>query len=152
MATSSAVMVRLPFSILLIVADDHWSNLAAASRLSSVCVSRIDLSCAPRARSLACGGFRRSAIAIFPFHIGKPRRAFRTPPSLEQGREGGKMINDELTVTSWVRMDSGCPVRATVIGSAETEFSVGAPPSDFEFVMEADALREFLKVGTQALS
>lgn len=60
-------------------------------------------------------------------------------------------MNDELTVTSWVRIDSGCPVRYDVIGSAETEFFCGTPPGDFEFVMEADALREFLKVGTKAL-
>lgn len=60
-------------------------------------------------------------------------------------------MNGELTVTSWVRVDAGCPVRYDVIGSAETEFICGTPPGDFEFVMEADALREFLKAGNEAL-
>jgi|GraSoiStandDraft_50_1057286.scaffolds.fasta_scaffold1567799_1 hypothetical protein len=57
----------------------------------------------------------------------------------------------DVTVTSWVRVDTGCPIRAEVIGSAETEFTCGRRPGEFEFIMEADALREFLKVGTTAL-
>lgn len=60
-------------------------------------------------------------------------------------------MSEDVIVTSWVRVDTGCPIRAEVIGSAETEFTCGRAPGDFEFIMEADALREFLKVGTKAL-
>lgn len=58
----------------------------------------------------------------------------------------------DLTVSSWVRVDTGCPVRYDVLGSAEAQFVVGRAPVEFEFVMEADALREFLKIGTEALN
>lgn len=55
-------------------------------------------------------------------------------------------------VSAYVRIDDGCPIHYHVVGSAETEFTCGGQMDGFEFVMTAEALREFLRLGTMALA
>nr|WP_235926647.1 hypothetical protein [Actinokineospora pegani] len=57
MATSSLVMCRFPFSVLLKVAADHPIRFAACSRLNDVCCNRTAFNCAPMVLSRACGFF-----------------------------------------------------------------------------------------------
>ncbi len=57
-----------------------------------------------------------------------------------------------LTISSWVTIHEGCPMSCDVIGSAETYFLCGSSSDGFEFHFEAEALREFLKLGSKALA
>jgi hypothetical protein len=60
------------------------------------------------------------------------------------------MINP-LSVTSSVVIGDGCPMRCYVNCSAETEFHCGGPSGGVELTFQADALREFLRLGMAAL-
>jgi hypothetical protein len=60
-------------------------------------------------------------------------------------------MTDLLDVSSCVIVREGCPISHTVIGSAETEFLCGNHSDGFAFTFEAEALREFLRLGTEAL-
>jgi hypothetical protein len=57
----------------------------------------------------------------------------------------------KLAVNSWVAIREGCPMSYYVKGSAETDFRCGGERDGFEFAFEAEALREFLRIGTEAL-
>ncbi len=58
---------------------------------------------------------------------------------------------EKLAVNSWVAIREGCPMSYYVKGSAETDFRCGGERDGFEFAFEAEALREFLRLGTEAL-
>lgn len=58
-----------------------------------------------------------------------------------------------LDVKSWVHAADGCPIRHNA-GRAPGEsvtFTFGTGPDEFEFGFDTESLREFLKVGTEAL-
>jgi hypothetical protein len=57
----------------------------------------------------------------------------------------------DLTVSSWVGIRKGCPMRYRVNGSDGVEFAFGGVRDCFEFVFEAETLRQFLNLGGQAL-
>jgi hypothetical protein len=65
-ATSSVVMVRLPFSIRECVAGDHCASAAAASSESFVRSLRIAFSRAPITRSRARGTFLSPPMGPLP--------------------------------------------------------------------------------------
>jgi len=57
----------------------------------------------------------------------------------------------ELKVSSYVIVRDRCPMRFRVTGGDDVEFSFGGTRDPFEFVFDAEALRGFLRVGTDAL-
>ncbi|MGB3438072.1 MAG: hypothetical protein WBA97_04890 [Actinophytocola sp.] len=56
-----------------------------------------------------------------------------------------------LRVCSYVTIRDHCPMRFHVVDSDIVEFSLGAARETFEFVFDATALRDFLRLGTTAL-
>ena len=61
-------------------------------------------------------------------------------------------MNTVLTVDSWVAIREGCPMSCDILGSGEVHFLYGIPTDGFEFSFEAEALREFLELGSKALA
>lgn len=62
-------------------------------------------------------------------------------------------MRDSLVVNAWVGVQDGCEITCTTEGKHGAYFTVrsaDAPP--FEFSFAVGALRQFLAVGTQALS
>jgi len=57
----------------------------------------------------------------------------------------------EPKVSSYVIVRNQCPMRFRVTGDDDVEFSFGGTRDPFEFVFDAKALREFLRLGTDAL-
>jgi hypothetical protein len=57
----------------------------------------------------------------------------------------------ELKVSSYVIVRERCPMRFRVTGDDDVEFSFGGTRDPFEFVFDAVALREFLRLGADAL-
>lgn len=57
----------------------------------------------------------------------------------------------KVQVGSWVTIRDGCPISYHVTRSASTEFRCGPELDRFEFVIEREALREFVRVATDAL-
>jgi hypothetical protein len=58
---------------------------------------------------------------------------------------------EKLLLNSWVSMSDGCPMRGSVNGANSTSFVFGGSPNDFEFTFDAEALRCFVTMATQAL-
>ena len=56
-----------------------------------------------------------------------------------------------LSVNSYVTIRGHCPMRYHVVDSDTVEFSFGGQRDPFEFVFDATALREFLRVGATVL-
>lgn len=56
-----------------------------------------------------------------------------------------------LSVSSYVTIRDHCPMRHRVVDSDTVEFSFGGLRDPFEFVFDAAALREFLRLGALAL-
>lgn len=56
-----------------------------------------------------------------------------------------------LKVSSYVAVRDGCPMRFRVNSPDDVEFSFGGRRDPFEFVFDAEALRAFLQVGSDAL-
>jgi hypothetical protein len=56
-----------------------------------------------------------------------------------------------LTVSSWVAIDDGCPIRYEVLGSGVAHVLCGAPPDAFEFQIDVEALRQLIGRGDEAL-
>lgn len=54
-------------------------------------------------------------------------------------------------ISSYVIIRDRCPMRFRVTGMDDVEFSLGGRYDPFEFVFNAEALREFLQLGTDAL-
>jgi hypothetical protein len=61
-------------------------------------------------------------------------------------------MDGDLTVSSWVGIRSGCPMRYRLNGSNDVEFEFGGWREGFEFVFEVDTLRQFLALGGEALN
>jgi hypothetical protein len=56
-----------------------------------------------------------------------------------------------LKVGSWVSISEGCPISHDVHGSDSVTFLYGPATDGFEFVMDAEALRDHLRHGAAAL-
>ena len=56
-----------------------------------------------------------------------------------------------LSVNSYVTIRDHCPMRYHVVDKDTVEFSFGSQRDPFEFVFDATALREFLRVGATVL-
>jgi hypothetical protein len=62
------------------------------------------------------------------------------------------MLGANLVVSSYVIVKEGCPVTFAVEGPDQVQITCGVLPTDaFEFVMQREALREFVTRGTDAL-
>jgi hypothetical protein len=62
------------------------------------------------------------------------------------------MLGANLVVSSYVIVKEGCPVRFAVDGPDQVQVTCGVLPTDaFEFVMQREALRTFIALGTEAL-
>jgi hypothetical protein len=57
----------------------------------------------------------------------------------------------DLKVSSYVTVRDRCPMRFRVNSRDEVEFSFGGRQDPFEFEFSAQALREFLWLGSKAL-
>lgn len=57
----------------------------------------------------------------------------------------------DLKVSSYVTVRDRCPMRFRVNSSDEVEFSFGGRQDPFQFEFDAEALREFLWLGSKAL-
>jgi hypothetical protein len=60
-------------------------------------------------------------------------------------------VHTSLKVSSYVVIRDHCPMRFRVSGVNDVEFSFGGRYDPFEFVFNADALREFIRLGSDAL-
>jgi hypothetical protein len=60
-------------------------------------------------------------------------------------------MHTSLKVSSYVIIRDHCPMRFRVTGTDDIEFSLGGRYDPFEFVFNAAALREFLRLGSDAL-
>lgn len=60
-------------------------------------------------------------------------------------------MHTSLKVSSYVIIRDHCPMRFRVTGTDDIEFSLGGRYDPFEFVFNADALRSFLQLGSDAL-
>jgi hypothetical protein len=60
-------------------------------------------------------------------------------------------VHTSLKVSSYVIIRDHCPMRFRVTGTDDIEFSLGGRYDPFEFVFNADALRSFLQLGSDAL-
>jgi hypothetical protein len=58
---------------------------------------------------------------------------------------------EKLSVNSWVSVTNGCPMRGSVVGSDAARFAFGEGATAFEFDFDAEALRRFSTLATQAL-
>jgi hypothetical protein len=61
------------------------------------------------------------------------------------------MHSDGVTIGSWVWTNKGCPVRYAGHREGCATFLFGEPPGDFEFGFDASTLREFLRLGAEAV-
>jgi hypothetical protein len=57
-----------------------------------------------------------------------------------------------LVVNSWVSIHDGCDITSHVSGSDDVHFNVEGKGQPFELYFQADALRQFLEAGSQALA
>jgi hypothetical protein len=60
------------------------------------------------------------------------------------------MITD-LKVSSWVAIRRGCPISYRVHADDDIEILCGSTRDGFEFTVDAETLREIVRVGTSAL-
>lgn len=62
------------------------------------------------------------------------------------------MLGTSLLVSSYVIIKEGCPLAISVDGADQVQITCGWVPSDaFEFVMQREALRALVELGTDAL-
>jgi hypothetical protein len=62
------------------------------------------------------------------------------------------MLGSNLLVSSYVVVRDGCPITFSVDGVDQVQVTCGVIPTDaFEFVMQREALRDFVTRGTEAL-
>ena len=57
-----------------------------------------------------------------------------------------------LMLNTWATITDGCEINYSVNGSDAVDFMFGRSPDYFEFGFDADALRNFLKLGGEALA
>jgi len=60
-------------------------------------------------------------------------------------------VFEKVTVSSWVAISDGCPIHCEVGGSGVAHFVCGELPDGFEFQIDSEALREFVRQGADAL-
>ncbi len=61
-------------------------------------------------------------------------------------------MHGDLTVGSWVEIHEGCPIRFEIGGSGVAFVLCGPDPQDtFQFTLEAEVLREFVRLGADTL-
>ena len=58
---------------------------------------------------------------------------------------------DNVDIKSWVMVSGVCPITYYCDPTGTVDFTFGDAPDIFEFGFDADALREFLRVGAEAL-
>lgn len=58
---------------------------------------------------------------------------------------------ETLCLNAWVSVTHGCPMTGCVLGSDAAQFSVEEGEKAFEFDFDAEALRRFAELATQAL-
>lgn len=56
-----------------------------------------------------------------------------------------------LTVGSWFTVGKGCSIACSVMSGNDVEFMFGSRTNECEFFIEAEALRELLKIGAAVL-
>lgn len=62
------------------------------------------------------------------------------------------MLGTSLVVSSYVIIKEGCPIAISVDGPDRAQITCGWMPSEaFEFVVQREALRALVEVGTDAL-
>ncbi len=62
-------------------------------------------------------------------------------------------MHNSLKVGSWVSIGAGCGIRYKLQGDEVVSFVFGvAPDDDLDICIDTEALRAFLKLGTEALS
>ena len=59
--------------------------------------------------------------------------------------------SDKVKVGTWVAIRDGCPISCVVNGNANADFYCGPAADGFEFEFEPEALREFVRLATEAL-
>lgn len=60
-------------------------------------------------------------------------------------------MQTHLTVGSWFSIRRGCPIACRVMDGRDVEFILGGESNECDFMIEAEALRELLKIGAAAL-
>jgi hypothetical protein len=62
-------------------------------------------------------------------------------------------VNRALAIGSWVTIGADCPLSCQALEDDDlVSFVCGTSPWDFEFSMAGDALRTFVRLGTEALA
>lgn len=61
-------------------------------------------------------------------------------------------MSSTVSFSSLVAMRDGCRIAYEVGGSGQAWFQVGSPDDGLEFDIESEALREFVRLGTEALT
>jgi len=62
------------------------------------------------------------------------------------------MLGTSLVVSSYVIIKEGCPIAISVDGPDQAQITCGRVPTEaFEFVVQREALRALVEVGTDAL-
>jgi hypothetical protein len=61
-------------------------------------------------------------------------------------------MQEVLKVRSWVAIRRGCRISYRVHDAGDIELTCDAALDEFEFTVDADALRELVRVGTAALA
>ncbi len=80
-----------------------------------------------------------------------PRR-WVPPTTGDTDNEGAqRQMCEPLKVVSWASANERCPIKHSVTGSDEVVFIFGSGRDAFEFAFDAGALRNLLKLGTEAL-
>lgn len=59
--------------------------------------------------------------------------------------------SNPVTVSTYVIVQESCPLTFDVMGGGQVEVTCGSPRDGFQFVVATEALREFVKLGSQAL-
>jgi hypothetical protein len=57
-----------------------------------------------------------------------------------------------LKVVSWASAHADCPMRYTISGADDMVITFGNSPTEFEFSLDAGALRALVRLGTEALA
>lgn len=60
-------------------------------------------------------------------------------------------INGNISTSSWVVIHEGCPISLDIVGDEVHALCGTSPRHGFEFVIQAEPLREFVRLGTDAL-
>ncbi|MGQ0838166.1 hypothetical protein [Actinokineospora sp.] len=61
-------------------------------------------------------------------------------------------MNGNITISSWVAIREGCPMKVSVLAGDEAEFTCGTRRDVFEFIIDYEPLRELVRLGTAALA